>query len=145
MQYTSNAAVSELLSSRSTPPPPPANVAVQASVASAVDYLRTHGRRKGVSSQELARSLKLALIDEDVAAALERHRKVTKDDFGHWLYKSDIPHVTDQVGRNYLSLSLPHLQHSAPSYLDHGLAALLAGFLTSSLCFPTDSRILFCR
>jgi hypothetical protein len=101
MQFPASAAVSELLSSRSTPPPPAASVAVQASVASAIDYLRIHGRRTGVSAHELAgRALKgSAAFDDDVAAALARHSKVSKDDFGHWLYKSDIPHVTDQVRR----------------------------------------------
>lgn len=126
MQYTSNAAVSELLSSRSTPPPPPTNVAVQASVASAVDYLRVNGRRKGVSSQELARCLKLALLEDDVAAALEKHRKVTKDDFGHWLYKSDIPHVIDQVGLLFKPDIGSFLWHFA-----NAIAAVFSVFCTS--------------
>ena len=96
MQYPVSAAAAELLSSRVTPPPMAGGVAVQASVASVILHLRAHGRRKGVSSSDLEKQLRLTL-DDETAAALERHSKVAKDDFGHWLYKSDIPHVTDKV------------------------------------------------
>mmetsp|Transcript_52275 Transcript_52275/g.104766 ORF Transcript_52275/g.104766 Transcript_52275/m.104766 type:complete len:410 (+) Transcript_52275:107-1336(+) len=88
--------LNDLLSSRVLPGRVgPASV--HTGVAKIVNFLRSHGRGKGVKMEDIA-SLCHVVVDAAMNTALLKHSKVQVDsEFGGFQYRSAIPHVTDQM------------------------------------------------
>ena len=81
-------------------------VRLQSAIASIVEHLKSHGRAEkdqSFSLRELQQVTRLRpLMPErslaEIAAALERHSKVARDDYDKYTYRTAIPHVQDREG-----------------------------------------------
>lgn len=90
-----NNKLTDLLETQVEAPVQSKNVILQSSMAKIIDHLRAN-RENGFSAKELQHALNGIVIDDDLASALQHHRKIRTDEFGYW-FRSENDHLTDQL------------------------------------------------